>query len=146
MTIIGIYGCTMPVGLLPPTATCYKLTSFSAPCEWLLALCWIVYLFALGYDLYHAETVALRIISLSSSQHGVGHKKSPSAAMRELRLAKVLEGGGEGMAYKPQYALSGKAKYASVRAPEVVDELDEGVDLGLVDGSGWGRVGNRGFV
>jgi hypothetical protein len=142
MTIIGIYGCTMPVGLLPPTATCYKLTSFSAPCEWLLALCWIVYLFALGYDLYHAETVAAQIISLTS----VGHKKSPSAAMRELRLAKVLEGDREETAYKPQYAMTGKSKYASVQAHEVDNDLDEGVDLGLVDGSSWVRAGNKEFV
>jgi hypothetical protein len=108
----------MPVGLLPTTAKCYKLTSFSAPSEWILALCWITYLYALGYDLYHAKTVATRIISLTS-QRGARHGKSPSAEMRQLRLARVLGDDNEDISYKSEYTVAGKSKYASVPSQDM---------------------------
>ena len=103
----------MPVGLLPTTAKCYKLTSFSAPSEWILALCWITYLYALGYDLYHAETVAIRVISLTS-QRGARHGKSPSAEMRQLRLASVLGADNEDISHESEYTVVRKLKYTSV--------------------------------
>jgi hypothetical protein len=113
----GIYGCRMPVGLLPTNATCYKLVSFSAPCEWALAVCWISYLCALGYDLYHAETVAAIIIA-KTSQPGAGYGGSPSAEMRQLRLARVIGGDDEDTSYKSEITMAGKS-YTSIQLEEV---------------------------
>ena len=70
VTLVGIYGCQVNVGSLPHTATCWKLSSFSSPTEWVLALCWISYLYAVGYDLYHAEQVREAIIARSSGVEG----------------------------------------------------------------------------
>lgn len=108
----------MPVGLLPATAKCYKLTSFSAPSEWILALCWITYLYALGYDLYHAETVAMRMISLAS-QRGARYGKSPNAEMRQLRLARVLGSENEDTGYKSDHAMVGHSKYAPIQSQDI---------------------------
>jgi hypothetical protein len=118
-TLIGIYGCELPVGLLPTTSRCYRITSFSAPTEWILALCWISYLFAVGYDLYHAEHVAEAIINLTGRRGQPA--QSPSAAMRALRLAKVLENDDEGMERTTHFVGSGKSKYASVQSQELTD-------------------------
>jgi hypothetical protein len=145
ITLIGIYGCSMPVGLLPTTATCYKISSFSAPAEWILALCWITYLFAVGYDLYHAEHVAQTIIARSDRR--VHHAKSPSAAMRSLRLAKVLEHDYKGSERMKQDAVPLKSKYASVEAQELTEGPDDDEhDMGMVDDSRWSRRVNKEFV
>lgn len=62
ITVIGIYGCEVPVGLLPSSSRCYKIASVSAPTEWILGICWILYLFTIGYDNYHAEIVRETIL------------------------------------------------------------------------------------
>lgn len=73
----------MPVGLLPSTATCWKLSTFSAPTEWILSLCWVFYLFAVGYDLYHAEAVHEQIVAKSSQGLSTGR-------LLPLRLMDVI--------------------------------------------------------
>ncbi|KAF2421153.1 hypothetical protein EJ08DRAFT_521426 [Tothia fuscella] len=118
VTLIGIYGCQMPVGLLPSSAKCYRMTSFSAPCEWVLALCWISYLYALGYDLYYAEAVAARIVSLASQGRGK-HGKSASTEMRTFRAAKVFENDDDDISYRSQYSMPAKAKYASIKEQDM---------------------------
>jgi hypothetical protein len=136
----------MPVGLLPTTAKCYRISSFSAPCEWILALCWISYLFAVGYDLYHAEHVAEAIIA-RSGQRGA-HEKSPSAAMRSLRLARVLENENDGTERTMQHALPVKSKYTSVKEQELGEERydDDEHDIGMEDDARWSKRTNKEFV
>jgi hypothetical protein len=107
----------MHVGLLPTNATCYKLASFSAPCEWALAVCWILYLCAVGYDLYHAETVAAIIIA-KTSQPGAKHGRSPRVEMRQLRLARVMGGDDDDTGYKSEQTVAGKS-YTSVQSRDV---------------------------
>lgn len=91
VTLLGIYGCAMPVGLLPSTATCWKLSTFSAPTEWILSLCWVLYLFAVAYDLYHAETVREQIIANSSQGLSTG-RLLPLRLMRENSADPTLPG------------------------------------------------------
>ena len=137
ITVIGIYGCKMPVGLLPSSSRCYKIVSVSAPSEWILALCWILYLFTIGYDNYHAETVRETILLRC------GITANPSilkGAMHESSYERVH---GEEQALAPVFV--------PVRStsPESADSQSQMESVGEVDDdyqnlySRWESVGDR---
>ena len=100
----------------------------------------------MGYDLYHAEYVAETIIARTGRRNQ--HDRSSSAAMRSLRLAKVLENDDTGLEQMTQYSGPAKSKYISVQTQEFTEERDDAdeYDIGLVDESRWSRRANREFV
>ena len=57
MTMIGIYGCDTNPLIQTPGSTCYRIVALSAPAEWILSLCFINYLAAMAYVLWHAESI-----------------------------------------------------------------------------------------
>jgi hypothetical protein len=139
ITVIGIYGCEMPVGLLPSSSRCYKIVSVSAPSEWILTLCWILYLFTIGYDNYHAEIVRETILLRC------GLTANPSilnGAMRESSYERVH---GEEQVLAPVFlpvrSISPESTDSQSRI-ESVGEVDDDQNLY----SRWESVGGRHFV
>ena len=80
----------MAVGYLPDTARCWKLVAWSAPLEWVLSLCWVSYLYAIGYDLYHAEDVREAIIANSSKSVNSNDRDEDTVLLTSLRPASQL--------------------------------------------------------
>lgn len=67
LAAIGIYGCRDILTVLDPGSTCNTLVKIAAPCEWILAARWIVYLLAVAGDLYYLEFVREDLLARTSS-------------------------------------------------------------------------------
>jgi hypothetical protein len=57
VTMIGIYGCDTDPGITHPGTRCYKIATGAAITEWILAVCFVNYLFALGFTSFHGESI-----------------------------------------------------------------------------------------
>jgi hypothetical protein len=53
--MIGIYGCDTDPGITHPGTRCYKIAPGAAITEWILAVFFVNYLFALGFTSFQGR-------------------------------------------------------------------------------------------
>lgn len=58
----GIYGCDTDPGIAHPGTRCYKIITGAAITEWILAVCFVNYLLALGFSSFHGESIRVDML------------------------------------------------------------------------------------
>jgi len=88
--MIGIYGCDGDSKITTPGSKCYKIASGAAITEWILAICFINYLLALGFCSFHGESIRVDMMTASSLALVVGKPSVPKPP--KSRMSRFLTG------------------------------------------------------
>jgi hypothetical protein len=79
MTMMGIYGCDTNPLIQTPGSACYRIVAISAPVEWILSLCFVNYLAAMAYVLWHAESIRADMLRCQKAQVAEGQYSEASS-------------------------------------------------------------------
>ena len=88
MSMIGIYGCDSNPHLRTPGSNCFRIDALAAPAEWILALCFINYLAAMAYILWHAESIRIDMLRCQAERLAVHEEERFEMSEEEVFLHK----------------------------------------------------------